>query len=183
MRDSVSGVKGMSPHRPLKNGHFCCRTCLSSCKMCNLGWLHSPPTWPLLDVKREVFPLSLMFHLLKMRFILICARPLRVRVLCACASSVSIWPLSLAAEVLRNSFEREKKNQKQINLQFVAGGGWADRSVRRVRTSSCSLGSVIHPIKSCIPRFQHPKRDLAAVVAALIQWSASFQTVRLHIKC
>lgn len=53
------------------------------------GWLHSLPTWPLLDVKREVFPLSLMHHLLKMGFILVGARP-RVCASSACACSLSL---------------------------------------------------------------------------------------------
>lgn len=121
MRDSVSGVKGMSPHRPLKNGHFCCRTCLSSCQMCNLGWLHSPPTWPLLDVKREVFSLSLMFHLLKMRFILICARPLRVRVLCVCVFSAHARSLSLSGlwAWLQKCYATVSKGKKKIRNRLI----------------------------------------------------------------
>lgn len=125
MRDSVSGVKGMSPHRPLKNGHFCCRTCLSSCQMCNLGWLHSPPRDRFLTSNARCFLwvwCSTCWRCVSFWFVRVlcvcassaCACSLRVRVLCACAFSVSIWPLSLAAEVLRNSFERGKKIRNRL---------------------------------------------------------------------
>lgn len=159
MHDSVSGVKGMSPCRPPKNARLCCRTCLSSRQMCNLGVTPLPPhvtaSWRQtrgVSFESDAPLVEDGFHS-GLCASSACARPLRVRVLCLYLATES------GCRSVTQQFLKGKKNQKQINLQFVVGGG-SDQSVSRVRTSSCSPGSVIHPIKSFIPRFLRPKREL-----------------------
>lgn len=122
MHDSVSGVKGMSPHRPLKNGHFCCRTCLSSCQMCNLGWLHSPPP-------RDRFLTSNARCFLWV-WCTTCWRCVSfwfVRVLCVCASSaracslrVRVLCLYLASESgCRSVTQQFFKGKKKIRNRLI----------------------------------------------------------------